>query len=81
MELGSDESTLRTLLHRLVLFLAGFDEADVLFRCLLDDVGSDTVKGLGNVVEREGGIRLGSEDALDAEVSDTRSEALALDCS
>jgi hypothetical protein len=81
MELGSDESALGALLHRLVLLFAGFDETNVLFRCFLDDVGSDAIEGLSNVVEREGGIRLGSEDTLDAEVSDTRGEALALDCS
>jgi hypothetical protein len=54
MKLGSDESTLGATLHGLFLGLAGFSEADKLFRGLLDDIGGDAVEGLSDVVEREG---------------------------
>jgi hypothetical protein len=45
---------LGAFLHSFFLGLAGFGESDKLLRGLLDDVGSDTSKGLGDVVEREG---------------------------
>jgi hypothetical protein len=54
MKLGSDESTLGTTLHGLFLSLAGFGESNKLFGGLLDDIGSDAVEGLSDVVEREG---------------------------
>lgn len=80
MELGSDKSTLRAFLHRLVLVLARFDEGDILFCGLFDDIGSDTVEGLGDIVERKGGIGFGSENTLDAEVLDSRRKLLPLEC-
>jgi hypothetical protein len=80
MELGSDKPALGAFLHGFLLGLARFGEGDKLFSGLLDDVGGDAVEGLDNVVEGEGRVGLGCENALDAEVTDTRCELLALDC-